>query len=297
MINLVDIVSHVKELNGGFRPAEQRVADVVLDDLDFAMRASNAELAHRAKVSEPTVTRFCRSIGCDGVRDFKLKLAQSLAVGDHFFRAPPAAGATGADHGRPAFWGEVTEAAMQALDRASEQIDPAALARAVTAVVEAGRIVAVGIGGGSTAMADEAQHRLFRFAIPITAYSDAQLMRMVAATLGPGDLLLAISATGRSREVLDAAEIARQYHATVLALTRPGTPLAAGADIALTVQIAETDNVLTPSAARYGFLLAIDLLATGVAYRRGAHALEKVRRVKYSLLNKVGGDPLDPLGD
>ena len=76
-----DIISLVKDSYAELRPAERRVADVVLDDVKYAVDASNAALAQRAGVSEPTVTRFCRAIGCEGVRDFKLKLAQSLVVG------------------------------------------------------------------------------------------------------------------------------------------------------------------------------------------------------------------------
>jgi hypothetical protein len=90
-----DILSIIKDSYSELRPAERQVADVVLADVTFAVDASNAEIAKRANVSEPTVTRFCRAIGCDGVRDFKLKLAQSVVVG-RLYLAPgePAAPTT-----------------------------------------------------------------------------------------------------------------------------------------------------------------------------------------------------------
>ena len=75
-----DIIGEIKDRYASLRPAEQSVADAVLADVQEAVRASNGEIADRAGVSQPTVTRFCRSIGCAGVRDFKLQLAQSLAV-------------------------------------------------------------------------------------------------------------------------------------------------------------------------------------------------------------------------
>ncbi|WDR03110.1 hypothetical protein PSQ19_02630 [Devosia algicola] len=68
-----DIISQIKDNYADLRPAERRVADVVLADVAFCVDASNAEIARQADVSEPSVTRFCRSIGCDGVRDFKVK--------------------------------------------------------------------------------------------------------------------------------------------------------------------------------------------------------------------------------
>src|SRR5690242_16008811 len=85
-----DILSQIKDSYADLRPPERRVADVVLSDVALAVDASNAEIARRADVSEPTVTRFCRSIGCDGVRDFKLKLAQSVVVGRLYFTASSA---------------------------------------------------------------------------------------------------------------------------------------------------------------------------------------------------------------
>src|SRR5262245_46562040 len=87
-----DILSQIKDSYAELRPAERRVADVVLDDVAFSVDASNTEIARRADVSEPTVTRFCRAIGCEGVRDFKLKLAQSVVVGRMYLAAaqPPA---------------------------------------------------------------------------------------------------------------------------------------------------------------------------------------------------------------
>ena len=79
-----DIIGSIRDRYPALRPAEQAVADAVLSDVEAAVAASNAEIAARAGVSEPTVTRFCRAVGCDGVRDFKLQLARSLAVGDAF---------------------------------------------------------------------------------------------------------------------------------------------------------------------------------------------------------------------
>ena len=141
------------------------------------------------------------------------------------------------------------------------------------------------------------QYRLFRFGISVTSYTDAHLMHMVAATVQPDDVVVMISATGRTRELIEAAEIARQYDARVIALTRPGSELADAADIGLTIDVPEIVNVLKPTASRFAYLAAIDLLATGVAYRLGPEAHQTIRRVKLNLIRKSGGDILEPLGD
>ena len=88
---------------------------------------------------------------------------------------------------------------------------------------------------------------------------------MSAATLRPGDAVLAISNSGRSKPVVDAVEIARSFGATTIALTRPGTPLAGKAEIVIAVTIPEADDILRPTPSRYAHMAIIDTIATGVA--------------------------------
>lgn len=288
-----DLISRLKEMHSDLRPAERRVADVVLGDVEFAVRASNGKLAERAGVSEPTVTRFCRTLGCDGVRDFKLRLAQSLVVGANYFRNPPHV----QDRSRLPYWSSVFRHAAAAIDLAERQLDELEVRMAVDILATARRVLVFGVGGGSTALAQDTQYRLFRYGIDVTAYSDTYLMRMAASTVGADDAVVVLSATGRTREVLDAAQIARHYHAKVVAITHPDSPLANEADVALTIEVPEITDVLKPTASRYAFMATIDLLATGIAYQLGGEAQETLRRIKYNLMNFREGEVLEPLGD
>ncbi len=288
-----DLISRLIEARPTLRPAEKRVAEVVLQDVESAIRASNSQLAQAAGVSEPTVTRFSRTMGCDGVRDFKLRLAQSLVASASSSQEISET----IDVPVPPYWNAVFGQARQAIGLAERQLDPEAVDRAIEQIAKAGRVFVLGVGGGSTSLALDMQFRLFRFGISVIAYSDTFLMRMVVATVKPGDVVIAISATGRTRELNDAVNIARRYNATVIALTRPGSELASLADISLTMEVPEIVNVLKPTASRFAFLAAIDLLATGVAYRLGPEAHHNIRRVKLNLLRIRGGDILEPLGD
>lgn len=289
----VDLISRLKELSPDMRPAERRVAEVVLNDVDFAVNSSNAKLAQLAKVSEPTVTRFCRTLGFDGVRDFKLKLAQSLVVGPLFLKSS----GPGEGDGNQPYWNSVFHHANMAINLAERQLDRDQLTKAVTLLSNANRIAVFGVGGGSTVLAQDTQIRLFRFGLSVTAYSDPLLMRMVAATLGPKDVVVALSATGSAGDVVDSARCAQQYHAAVVAITRSGSELSQVADLALTVNVPDIENIMKPTASRYGFQVIIDLLATGVGYQLGDAAQEHLRRIKYGLMNMRDGEILEPLGD
>ena len=79
--NIADIITRLQQAAKEGSKSGRLLAAMVLSDLDFASKSSISEIAARIGVSEPTVTRFCRSLGCEGVRDFKFWLAQAIAVG------------------------------------------------------------------------------------------------------------------------------------------------------------------------------------------------------------------------
>jgi DNA-binding MurR/RpiR family transcriptional regulator len=120
---------------------------------------------------------------------------------------------------------------------------------------------------------------------------------MMAATLGTEDVVIAVSTTGNVSEVIEAAKVAKQYGALVIAITKPQTQLAAAADITLGFHVPEAADALKPTASRYALLAAIDLLATSTAYLKPREAQERMRRIKYELLKATKDDASGPLGD
>lgn len=291
---LPDIIGRIKDTYSELRPAEQSVANAVLADVQEAVRASNAEIALRAGVSQPTVTRFCRSIGCEGVRDFKLQLAQSLAVGEAFLTSETTETPSGE---LPPFWVSVMGEARSAIREVERQVSPEDVLKAAEVLAAAGRIATFGVGGSSASLALEAQVRLFRYGLAVEVCPEPYVARMTAATLKPGEVFLAISATGRTPEVIEAAEIANRYGATTVAITRPGSPLAQTASIALSVRIGEYPDALTPSASRFAFLAILDVVAAGTGYRLGPRARENLRRIKFNIMHARPSETLEPLGD
>ncbi len=273
----IDIVSRLQRVDQDLSPAERRVADIVTSDYEAATRLTIAELADRADVSQPTVTRFCRSLGCASFTEFKISLATTLTVASAYLKSERVFDDDAGQIART-----VMIRAASAVRECLDQIDTALIGKAIEAIAASRRIDIYGQGGGSAAMAEDAKLRFFRLGIPVSAYSDGHQQRMSAATLGPGDSVLAISNSGRSKPVIEAVEIARSFGAITVAVTRPGTPLAAAADIVIAVTIAEGPDVMMPTPSRYAHMAVIDTLAAGVAKRMGARARESLRRVRYT---------------
>ena len=289
-----DILARLKDGFDDLRPAEQRVAEAVLQNLSGAVEDSSAALAERAGVSEPTVTRFCRALGCEGVRDFKLRLAQALVVGDLYLAE---ADAPASPEDAPVFWAPILSEARRAVSEVERQLSPPAVLAAAEALSTAGHVVTAGLGGSASPLATEAMHRLFRYGLPVTACTDAYILRMTAAAMGPGDVLVAVSASGRTAEMVEAAQLARSYGAQVVAITASGGPLADVADHDLSVAIEEYPDTLTPTAARFAYLAVLDLLAAATGYAMGPQVRETMRRIKYAAQRHRKGGTLEPLGD
>ena len=288
-----DIISVIRQIGPTLSPSEQRVATTVLADVDYAVHASNGDLARRAGVSEPTVTRFSRSVGCRGVRELKVRLAQAMAVGRIYLELPPH---VGTDLARPALWQSVFQEIRRSITAVEQQLRKEDIEKAAEAIANCSRLAAFGVGGGSTIAATEVEHRFFRLGVAASHSSDPKLMRMIASTLGRNDVVIAISTSGNAPEVIAAATIARQYGALIIAVTKPHSRLAAMANVALAVHVAEAPDALKPTASRYALLAVIDLLAASTAYCKPREAQARMRRIKYELM-KANGDAGDPLGD
>ncbi len=272
--------------------ADKRLAELILSDIDRAVHASTTELAEWSCTSTPTVTRFCRKLGFKNLREFKVHLAQAGAVGVRFLTGQTSSG----NHSEAAE--QVVRRAQQALEIQLSLFDSDQIQAAVSAIQQAGRIAVFGCGGGSTIAAQDAQHRLFRLGLAINAYQDSQMIQMVASTLKKGDVLIAISTSGRIAEIANACEIARHYEATTIGITRPKSPLTKHIDILLPVDVPEEKQFVNqPTASRYALLAVVDVLASELAVAIGAPALENVRRIKHQLVAFRDHDDSQPLGD
>ena len=272
-----DLLNRLRERLEDLNRSERKVANVILEDPAAATSLSIASLAQAASVSEPTVNRFCRNFGAKGYPDFKIKLAQSLAGGTPYVTRAVEPGDTAAQYTHKIFG-----ATIAALDEAQRDIDISAVERMVDYLTQAKQIHFFGLGA-SGAVAQDAQHKFFRFNLPVMAYADVLMQRMVAASCHTGDVVVIISYTGRTRELVDIARVAREAGAVVLGITAPDSPLGAECSATLDVATPEDTDHYMPMTSRVIQLTLIDALATGVTLRRGEDFLPHLKKIKDSL--------------
>ena len=283
----IDIISCITDRFVELTATEKRIAQFILDDVQAATTLPIAEMAKLTNTSQGSVTRFARAIGCKDVRELKVKLAQSLAVGQRFILdVPDLEGVQG-----------IYETIINVLEMNRRALDPDALHRAVEWLSSARQILTIGMGGGSTICAQEVQFRLFRLGLPVVSQSDGLLVRMMCSAVSPNDVVLALSLGGYTQEVVESAAIARQYGAKVIAITPEATPLAENADLVLPLIVRENDYIFKPSTSRYAMLAMVDVLATELAVVNKAETKNRLRRIKLALDSHRGGADRQPLGD
>lgn len=273
MNTLEKIQSHLDILS----KSERKVAEAILASPQTAIHCSIATLARMADVSEPTVNRFCRRLDTKGFPDFKLHLAQSLANGTPYVNRNVDEG-DAAD----AYTSKIFESTMATLDQVKNTLDISAINRAVDLLTQAKKISFFGLGA-SAAVAHDAMNKFFRFNIPVVYFDDIVMQRMSCMNCTEGDVVVLISHTGRTKNLVELAHLARENDATVIAITSQNTPLASEATLALLLDVPEDTDVYMPMVSRIAQLTLIDVLATGFTLRRGAKFRDNLKRVKDAL--------------
>ena len=278
------MLERIKACLPSLPPAEQRVGKLVLSDPRNFAKLPVSELADRAHVSKPTVVRFCRSIGYDGLSDFKLKLVGSVSEGVPFVHRSVDADdkindvvVKVIDNAVAAFLKYRNDASTPAIDRAAEAL--------VQAHRQGKRVEFYGVGN-SGIVAQDAQHKFFRLGLNSIAYSDGHMQVMSATLLGPGDCAVVVSNSGRTHDLMDACDIARRKGASTLVITASGSPLASAGHVHLAADHPEGFDRYSPMVSRLLHLLIIDILATRVALRIGAQLQPQLKEIKNNLRNK-----------
>jgi glucokinase len=257
------ILSQIRRAKAQLTPAEQRVADQVLARPRAVLSDPIAEIAKAAGVSQPTVIRFCRSLGCEGLSDFKLRLASGLTG-----TVPVTHTKVNEDDSMVELGAKVLGNTASAILQVRSQLNRETIDRATELLMQARRVECFASGHYGV-VAQDAQFKFLRFGMPSSCYTEPRLQQLAAQVLGPGDVALVISSAGKLPELLEVAELARERGAKVIAITASQSPLMRKADVALLVDHLEDVSTHLPMVGRILHLLVIDILAVGLAMRRG----------------------------
>lgn len=273
----MNILDKINQDLTSFSKSEQKLVSIIVSSPDTVINMSIAKLAEQAQVSEPTVNRLCRKLGTKGYPDFKLHLAKAVANGVPFENLQ-----VNEDDTVEEYTSKIFESTLANLTLAKNHLDNDIINKAVDILTQANRISFFGLGA-SAVIAFDAQNKFFRFDVPIVYSNDILMQRMSATNSIKGDVIVLISRSGRTKSIIEVAQLAQESNATIIGITNKDSPLAAKCHLVLSVNTAEDTDLYMPMASRITQLMLIDILAAGFTLRRGKKFRDSLKRVKGSL--------------
>ncbi len=256
------ILDQIRMILPDLTPAERRVADLVRARPRSVLSDPIMTIARNASVSQPTVIRFCRSLGCEGLSDFRLRLASGLT------------GTIPVSHTRVTYSDSTLELGAKVLGNTAaavlqfrDQLNRKSIERATSLLLAARRIEFYPIGEHSY-LVEDAIHNFLRLGISVTALPSRRLQMLSAQLLCPEDVVIVAATNDHLDESLAAIDVVLARGAKVIALTSSQSALVKRATVTINIDYTEDDTTQLPMISRILFLLVIDILAVGVSMQR-----------------------------
>ena len=260
--------------------SEGKVARLVLDYPDEIVNFSISQTAAQAGVSGTTVNRFCRRLMLNGYPDLKIQIAKNLGSGIQYVSSAVTLGDS--DETYPL---KIFGSAIEQMIIARDSLPIIEIAKAIEIFQNAKQIFFIGFGT-SAAVATDAEHRFFRFGVPVAATLDPLVADMQAAGSDKDTVFVYISNTGRTKLLLNNSEIAKKSNAKIVGFTKRGSPLAEVCDVVLDTKAIEDTEAYMPMTSRLVHLALLDVLATGFIIKAGSDTQNRLRILR-NTLNKT----------
>ncbi len=274
-------LTRLRELRPRLADAERRLATYILRHPRQVLDSSITLVAGRARVSEATVVRLCRRIGCRGYQDLRIKLAGDLVLPPRqiYEEIEP-------DDDSSAVKRKVFGISIRALEETLDVLDDRALESAVEAITAARRVDFYGVGA-SGIVAMDAQQKFLRIGIDAQAFVDPHVQAASAALLRRGDVAVGISDSGSTRDTVHSLGVARAAGATTVAITRYGpSPIDKVAQIRLHTISSEGGIRGAAIASRMAQLAVVDAITMSVALHRYEQTLAALRATRDAVADK-----------
>jgi DNA-binding MurR/RpiR family transcriptional regulator len=275
------LIMKMKALRSTFSKSEVRVIDYICGHPEEVVYLSVSGLAENSGVSVATVIRACKDLGMTGYQDLKVTLAQDIVTPLQSIHEE-----ISAEDSASVIMDKVFQSSIHTLRFTYDTLKAETVEEAAEIINRSRRVNIYGLGN-SHSIAIDMQHKLMRLGIAAFAYTDSHMQIIASTYLGPTDSVFAISHSGSSKDVVDAAELAKKNGAKIISLTNIGkSPLGDISDIQLTTASKESHYRIVALASRVAQMTIIDALYTMIAIKRGQQAVDQFRSIEKALESK-----------
>jgi len=270
---------NIKILYDEMGKAEKRIADWIFENPGKIISLSIVELAELCNCSEATIVRFSKRLGLSGYQELKISLA-SEGGGSSI------SSSITEDDSPFTMYEKICNDVYMSFEMTKKSLNPQALELACRKISRANKVVIFGLGN-SASIATDASHKFLRAGLNCVAYSDNHMQVIAASHLTENDVVIGISHSGSSKDIVDALKIAKEHNATTIAITNSGkSPIIKQSDIVLATSSAETEYNILGLNSRFAQLAIIDTLYFHIVYNHSEEALKSIQETELSLLSK-----------
>ncbi|NLY71202.1 MAG: transcriptional regulator HexR [Clostridiales bacterium] len=273
-----NIIQKITKEIDSYSASYQRIGKLILEQPEKIVKMSIGRLSQLASVSDPTIMRFCAMLGFSGFKDFKLQLAKELAIKENYLHLGIE------DNDNPnSYIRKVGITTISSLSEVINSLNEDLINSLVDTLSEADKIEFWG-QGASAVVAQDAYHKFFRAGISCVASSDPHMQCMSAGVMTKGDVVVAISHTGKSYDLIRNVKIAKEQGGIIIGITMDKSPLAKECTMAVGVNVDEDTDIYLPMISRLAHLLVLDILAVGVMLKKGKEATDRMKKMKEALM-------------
>lgn len=274
--------SHIRTRHHTLSPAQKQIADFVLNNSDQVILASLSDLAEKCNTSETTILRFLRKLGFDSYQVFRVKIAQEIAnhSGHSIYEEILV------DDTLEQIRQKVIMSTVDSMQDLNNLIGTDLLDEVTRYILKASRIVFCGVGA-SGVVAIDAFHKFLRLGFNVSYYNDTHFMSIACANADANMLVVAISHSGESRDILEAVKLAKDNRAKVVAVTSYAhSSVSRLADVVLLSSSNETKYRSDAMVSRILQLVIIDILYVTVVLNLGHKGIDTVNKSRLAVAKK-----------
>lgn len=266
-----NILLYLRQALPGYSPTLQKLGNFILTEPQKVLYLTITELAKESKTSEASVTRLCRNSGCKGYTEFKMALALDIQ------QSQPDAPVSGDNIDG------LVEESVQALRDTGKFINRNVLQQAGIALHQAASVQIYGVAA-SAITGDYLHYKLLRLGKSALLFNDMHRAAMNASTLREGDLVIAISSSGSTKDLLHVVEVAKKRKAQVLMLSNTlRSPLGKLADMLLVAARPEGPLSAGSLSAKVGAMLLVEVLVGELITHNSQYAISSQQTASATL--------------
>lgn len=257
-----------------YTKSEHKLYDYITEHFEQVLYQSLTEIAIACHVGEATVLRFCRKLGYKGYQEFKLSLAREISTHEQ-------------NGNNGTYIDKVRNNMTQTIEDTYELVNPDHLQEAIDTIFQADSVTVYGVSSSGIAGLDM-QNRLMRIGINIETITDSHNQVIRANSMDHHSVIIAISLTGSTKDIVDAVQTGKDKGATVIAITNyTESPLTGISDIVLLTSAKENPLDSGSLVSKVSQLFVIDLLCTGITMKGYEKAKQTKEQVAETISDKL----------